>query len=367
MISSGVTKIEPVSRTLSKCASGTPESEVLNNPASYTARNATTTRVKPLHCKGFALKELIAVLAILMLLAIVLIPWVLQSRAISRRDVCERRQQQLALAFMQYHDDFRQLPGYSNLQAVDQSGSPRATGWVFPLTPYIGLDTIDEGSIQTPRYAEIYQQFGPLGKDQDRGQTPQAVLHPLLCPDNLPQDIEQWVGLSSYMVNSGMPDLEQSTQQEMKQLPPDWPANGIFQNQFSGRNNPAFKQYNLEEISELDGRENTLLLGENINTGKWTDSSEDEVGFVWAGAKTSSDLRPLAINAERERTQHTMQTARLSSYHPGGVNVLMASGATLFINELIDQELFNRRMTPDDKKARYPGTEEYIWPVVEEK
>ncbi|MGY8768121.1 MAG: DUF1559 family PulG-like putative transporter [Pirellulales bacterium] len=330
------------------------------------APQANAIDAKPLHRKGFALKELVAVVVILLLLGSVLIPWVLQSRAISRRFVCERHQQQLAQAFMLYHDDFRQLPGYTNLQAKDQSGTPRATGWVFPLTPYLGLNPAEEESNQSPApYLEIHQQFGALGEDQDRGQAPQAVISMLLCPNNLPLDTEHWVGFSSYVVNTGMPDLEQTAQQEKTSFPPDWPENGIFQNQFLGRENPNFKQYNFEEISQLDGRENTLLLGENINAGNWTDSDEAEVGFVWASEKTLPDLQPLAINAKRESKKHAYKTARLSSYHPGGVNILMASGATLFLNDSIDQELFNRRMTPDDKNARYPGTEDAIWPVVE--
>jgi prepilin-type processing-associated H-X9-DG protein len=272
-----------------------------------------------------------------------------------RRTWCEKRQVDMAKAILRYENAQGEFPGYCNVQA--EVGQARvATGWVFSVLPYFAPDD------RRPGYrplAPVHKEYGPNGPAESRGQLPQRRLPELLCPDNSPRDKEIPSPLA-FVVNSGLPDAVES-----REFPPDWPANGVFLDRFS---QPQFSQavVSLEYLSDHDGAETTLLLSENIDAGQWADAAEAQVAFVWAAHLADGEPDPQGvvyrINRRRGAGDGSMQYARPSSHHAGGVNAVMCDGRSQFVNQNIDYLVFCRLMTPDGAGLKQPGSDKPIPP-----
>ncbi|EAQ81179.1 hypothetical protein DSM3645_21447 [Blastopirellula marina DSM 3645] len=314
------------------------------------AAEFTRTYVKYHHNRrAFGLKEIIIVIALLGVVFLMAAPLLLSSRENARRNTCLFRQKLLADALIAYDEDLRELPGYANLQATSID-----TGWLFPALPYLQSRIYPTpGEMPPPPYLEAFQAYSADG--ELAGQVPDFTVYEAICPDDAPEDPEQWGGVSSFVANSGMPDVPPTSE-----IPADWAANGIFQNRLHQNSGVAFEQFTLQQISELDGLEMTLLLGENVDAGSWTSATEADVAFLW-----SNDAEAiLGINQQTGQGNGSARFSRLSSYHPGGVNVMFGSGAGKFINERIDAILFSQMQATNDAQAKVAGTDQLVWPAA---
>lgn len=326
----------------------------------------------------------------LLLLALLsLIPlWIVRGRALSRRDLCERRQFGMFHAMVRRFDLTGDLPGYRNVQAETSEGKTTHTGWVFPLLPYIGYaediqadpeglagnqnETLDEEARQAnakrlrfqgfPKqgaYEEIYDLYGPAGPNSTRGQTPEFLLPVCICPDDQPNQDDS-INYNSWVVNTGMADATNFD-------PSDWLANGVF---FDATVNlPNEYGSPIEFIQQNDGLEHTLAISENVQANAWTDAEEWEVGFVW-NANRHNPPRPLpthfAINKGIDVTKNSYAEnpyayARPSSRHIGGVNAIFTAGNSRFISEEVDPEVVREWMTSNDAEAKFPGGNELVY------
>ncbi len=316
---------------------------------------------------GLALREYVVIAAFSMILLMILIMWLGRTRGDSRRIQCERRQQQTASAIMQYEALHGHYCGYKNSQAVNALGQRKPTGWVFGLLPLMGYDLSnssegDEDLRQIATdpnlvrpYQGLFEDYGPEGDDETRGDVPRQRIGEIICPEDPAAGESSGDNPLSWIVNTGMPDAE-----EFGELPADWTANGIFENQFD---EAAALQPRISTAWLLahDGLESTLMLSENVDAGEWTDTEEALVGFVWV-AETVDGLpaageRLLRINAERGRGDGGSRFARPGSFHAGGANAVFASGKTQFLNDKIDWLVFARLMSSDGENAKLPGTE----------
>lgn len=344
--------------------------------------------------RGIAIREVVVIAALALLMLMILVMWLAGQRDESRRNVCLHRQQQIAMAILQAEAAEHQFPGYANVQGGRESFSPpaavaspedvdgekdsrplspRPTGWVFGVLPYVidvdeaSLTKVQRGEVDFSQLADdpeiarpyrwIYQQYGPDGA-ADKGAKPYESINLLVCPDDVSARRQNSVNQLSWVVNTGMADAV-----EFGELPADWAANGIFQDLFheGAADLPAVS---AAYLTEHDGQANTLLMSENVDAGQWTDHEEAFVGFIWNANLTGGLPTPggdlLAINELRGEGDGTARFARPSSFHVGGVNAVYASGSAQFISEKIDWLVFTQLMSSWGEAAKLPGTDEHV-------
>lgn len=302
---------------------------------------------------GVGLKEIVIVGALIGLVFLMLAPLILRSRENARRNACLFHQKLLADALILYDEDRRELPGYGNLQDPG-SDLDLTTGWLFPPLPFLQSQVyVGTDELPLPPYLEEFQAYSTGG--ELAGKKPDFTIYETICPDDAPADPDLWGGFNSYVVNGGMPDVQPTAE-----IPADWATNGIFQNRLNQKAGNAFEQFTLLQISERDGLESTLLLGENVDAGPWNSPKEADVAFVWSNLPDAI----LRINQQVGKGDGSSRFARMSSYHPGGVNLMFASGAGKFISQEIDPILLAEMQAPDDANAKVAGTEQLVWPQL---
>jgi hypothetical protein len=324
--------------------------------------------------RGIALREVLVIGALALMLLMMLVMWVGGRRGASRRDLCEFRQQQSAAALLQFEAMQGHFPGYRNLQAVADGGERRPSSWVFSVLPYLGYKPVpgtdlggdfraiaEDKAIERP-YLPLFKRYGPAGPDDLRGEKPAARILELLCPDDPTRLAPTPENRLSWVVNTGMPDAA-VRQTGMSAPPADWNANGVFMNQFD--DGAAEKPLvSLAWIEAHDGANTTLLLSENVDAGEWTDVGESLLGFVWvaeeANGQPTRGGKLWGINEHTGEGDGSLKFARPSSFHPGGVNVVYASGQTQFMDQEIDWLVFTRLLTPDGAAAKFPGTSDPV-------
>lgn len=324
--------------------------------------------------RGIRAREIVVTAALLGLLGMAGIIWLNHQRVRSRRQFCEMRQIQLVHAMWGYEQLGGHFPGYRNHQAIDAAGESVATGWVFPVLPYISSMPGDFQVEQSERWfhelrsneerdeiplgphADVHREYGPTAEEATRGAMPSLRLPELICPANRPREDEPtWM---SYVVNSGMPDAAASAD-----VPADWRANGVFMDRF-----PVGKAISLPVdlayVEKHNGLGHTLLFSENVDSGLWTDSDEPLVGFVWVANLVDDKPDPgdklLRVNQRIGEGDASHLFARPSSWHPGGVNVAFCSGRTMFLSEDVDYLAYTRMLMSDSSNIRYAGTMEFV-------
>lgn len=341
----------------------------MSYPPRFNKRNGTT------------LRNVVVAIFIIGLLLLTMVTVVHQSRVKNRRIVCESRQMQLARALLYYDMSTGSFPGFRDVRTVDNRGQPKAASWVFFTLPFLndvsarGVDPTEDNFVYqekkqrlekeglnsvTGQYAELFKQYGPEASQALRDQTPNVYIPGLVCPNNpRPNDTDRTTCWMSFVANTGMPDAEATME-----FPADWPANGVFTNQFPAQLVLADRT-SYADLLASDGPSATLMLTENVDSGLWTDLLESQVGFCWtadfAGKPATGD-RVLRINQQIGQGNGTIRFARPSSYHEGGVNVAYCDGSTDFLSQDIDDSVYARLMTSDSANVRYPGTDKPVDP-----
>lgn len=305
--------------------------------------------------RGLSRLELIVVIVLGVFALALIIPFALQQRTQSRRLLCERRLARLAIAVQRYDDRHEFFPGYRNLQATDQAGKERSTGWVFPLLPF--LEASDEASEEL---TTIFASYGPEGPVATRGQEPTQFLSEVICPALPMSQYRRDLQPLSYVANCGQPDAEVPADGD---IPPDWAANGLF---FDHLRSPAQQvKVSLDWLSKHDGAEVTLLFSENLNATRWVSAREAEVGILWVPNEEDGIPSPLPLiepinQGTTIASVRDMKQARPASLHPGGVNVVMADGKTQFLSEQIDYLAYVRMLTSDGQNVKRAGEDQLL-------
>lgn len=329
--------------------------------------------------RGIARRDLIVASVAVVLLVGVLLLLLLPGREDARRRMCQQRQWAVAKAALDYEAACGEFPGYRNLQATDAAGKPRPTGWIFPLLPHLrppqpqpvpqpeggqlgdGPVGNDSAELPAPPYLEVFEQYGPAGPDATRGLQPTRNIVELICPSDSRTGAAEVPNRCYWVANAGMPDAPTPGK-----FPPDWPANGVFLDLFDRVEGDDQFSTSVALIENHDGPENTLLLTENVDAGKWTDDAEAKVGFVWwphvEGGAAGPVEQILRINERTGEGDGSIRFARPSSCHPGGVNVVFVSGNQQFLNEQIDHLVYARLIMCNAREVKFPGTDQLVPP-----
>jgi prepilin-type processing-associated H-X9-DG protein len=290
---------------------------------------------------GLSITEIVVVIVCLVMLAMVIVPYVQQTRESQRLISCQNRIRNLAFAIRTEADD-----NGGRFPPLTKNELPWTAG-IMPL-----LSGTDEILI---RFDEQ-----PI-EEQDPISVPQ-----LLCPNGQQYD----AGKTCYILNGGWGQFRIDDEGLVHEDEPhvvsiDLDGDGEVSDEeqllirSSGvvwRPEPVPTSWTQEEIEALDGLSQTIVLSETQNAKTWMSLETFNLAFVvgldqitWGDAPeqfqvTTKSLGPYAINSSRGG--HKGHWPSPGSLHEKGVNVLFADGAFRTINDNIDPLLYLRLMTP---------------------
>lgn len=317
--------------------------------------------------RAFTLVELLVVIAIIGVLVALLLPAVSAARESGRKTQCLNNMRQLGLATLAFDERMRRWPGAIEPLDVERLSS-LGGGELYRTWAVALLDDI-----------ELVQ----LSDAYTAGNRPDTFVAVFLCPS---EDTKQRTAAATSIVcNAGMagPIAAQTT------------ANGPFLNQ------AVNGKVSMLEGHWFDGQDTTLSLSENLDATRFDyagwggfaagGSIEDPIDtkfvgeqkdhlwnptFRWYPSDTSGrfinsgnadcpsnttpctnhDASPLRSSSSATIPYQKQQEAdaRPSSNHPGGVNVVFASGRAQFLRENVDYKVYRALMTPNERKSNSP-------------
>ena len=336
---------------------------------------------------GFTLVELLVVIAIIGILVALLLPAVQAAREAARRSQCTNNLKQLGLGLQNYADVNKTFPF---AWMVDYM--PRTD----PTTPYVNVQVVGTRLLPFIEQMALYQQYDnrfpwfdpPYGLASNGAvvATPLAVF---VCPSTPGSAADRVFQCRAPVYSS--PDAEYWTDNFFSfavtwtAAPSDYSApNGItgpfcWDYAYPGHPNPISRATALNPYSQVgligetwssrleditDGLSNTMAFGERVgypniynkggrvrplsvnsadekaNGGGWGDQ------FRWFWLRGSLydwtgywDGGPCAINCSN------VVEMGFYSFHPGGINAVLADGSVRFISETVDAFIFASLIT----------------------
>jgi prepilin-type N-terminal cleavage/methylation domain-containing protein/prepilin-type processing-associated H-X9-DG protein len=312
----------------------------------------------PMCRRAFTLVELLVVIAIIGILIALLLPAVQAAREAARRSQCTNHLKQLGLALHNYHDTF-------NCFTFRQGGTSQATAdynWER-RSGYVGLLPFIE---QTPLYQKIaspltengktYNAWGPC--TWDGSYTPwQASIDTLQCPSD-PQGVTPsgQMGRTNYRFSVG-DTIYESTHKESNRGLFAYRKVSRFRDIIDGTSNTIamseravgsglgqkliagvatdISGMNTNPTICLDTRGTNGQYKSGIATTTWSGGRWCDGVLVYTGFNTVLPPNSPSCMLQGNWDGHWGIFAP-SSYHPGGVNGVMADGSVRFFSETIN-------------------------------
>jgi len=330
----------------------------------YESHSMKALPLRTVRSRGFTLIELLVVIAIIAILIALLLPAVQQAREAARRSTCKNNMKQMGLALHNYHDVYKTFPlgtRYPNNQP---------NNWRFALLPYMDQANIYEQAKTVPGsdvnfwegHGNTYNGDTLLFKDK--------VITPIyMCPSSADPAISYANG-----------DKNQGSQSHQyvgimgAYSDPAGRTNVYYQSGHGGyaTNTGCLLINECKGMRDVtDGTSNTIIIGEQSKisssnpvlrrsdyTSGWAGLSAQGTISQWiagpAGATTFGtgvtavyhSPNPTSTGSEAN-TQYDWNTP-LTSYHTGGVHVLLADGAVRFLSNNTDLALIKKLCVRDD-------------------
>jgi len=313
--------------------------------------------------RGFTLIELLVVIAIIAVLIALLLPAVQQAREAARRSTCKNNLKQLGLALHNYHDVYQVFP----IGAMYHYNKP--ANWRFALLPY--LDQANVFNQIKPNNTVTFWKGAGGVYDGDTLIFKDKVITPIYqCPSSSLDPIAYANGPS----NSGQGSQAHQYVGVMGAYPDpvaSRTASSSYQVQYESyaTDNGILLLQECKAIRDVtDGTSNTFIIGEQsgnqrnpkraIYTSGWSGSvyryTVDEMikqgGNMnnFAAGLTSIYHRPNPTSTGVEANQDHDWNTPLSSFHAGGVHVLLADGAVRFLSDSTNLQLIQQLAVRDD-------------------
>lgn len=296
--------------------------------------------------KGFTLVELLVVIAIIGVLVALLLPAVQAAREAARRAQCMNNLKQFGLAMHNHESTFRAFP---ESRPRDLAGNRMS--WCILV-----LDYIEQGSLATIYDKNIRWN---TGSNVDAGTT---VLPVFICPSSAAGSIRRPAyGTDSDVDGRIMGPTDYIVMHRVRNR--FFTANGVVNPLGTADHDGVLVQNSKTQIGQItDGTSNTILIMEDAGRPNWYVLGRDRgtalprpEGFGWtcpdggAGSMDGSDRLTGAINGGSGTGTCIMSCNNDSepySFHPGGMNVVMADGSVRFVAETISAATFIALLTP---------------------
>lgn len=323
----------------------------------------------PLARRAFTLVELLVVIAIIGVLVALLLPAVQAAREAARRSSCTNNLRQSALAFHNFEDAYKRLPGIGTSATSNQLAfAPQA--YVLPYVEQVALKNLIDFDAPITTGSGGASSVNPVQQQAARTKVPFY-----LCPsDSGPIFFQnsggEWAG-TNYMVNAGTAKVASDGTQEYVLTSPN---DGLFWYASTTR---------LANIT--DGTSNTLLLAEAIRgdngatassqpaqprrqyanfSGQYVPLTDSycRAGTSWAGRRGGSWLWGVGFNIVFN-TRHTPNqdtpdcsvnghgVFKSASFHPGGINTAFSDGSVHLIASNIDLKTWQALSTRMEGEA----------------
>jgi len=280
---------------------------------------------------GFTLVELLVAMAIIAVLIAILLPAVQSAREASRRTSCRNNLKQIGLALNSYHETYLMFPpgwiGVTN-QQFDANG-PSGLSWGAFCLPmieqYAAAKTLNyKVPVTDPANAtlqvlkvEVFRCPSDIGPD-----TFSVALQPPNVNPNLPENL----ATANYIGSFGSTDYHPCA---ANAVGTPCPGNGVF-----------YLNSSVKIGDIRDGTTNTMLAGErrsNSNKTLPTPIYGTWIGVPPGGVEAIGRVLGASDYAPNDPANHF---EAYSSFHPGGVSVVLCDGSVQFINESVDLKLF---------------------------
>jgi prepilin-type N-terminal cleavage/methylation domain-containing protein/prepilin-type processing-associated H-X9-DG protein len=302
---------------------------------------------------AFTLIELLVVIAIIAVLIALLLPAVQAAREAARRSSCVNNMKQLGLAMQNYHDTAGNFPigamGVRSLIAGGKYpdgtpvGNARRT-WAAMLLPFIEQGTLSNAY----NYMLIFNTAQNTTSEM-------ALIAVYNCPsdpnvgsvENSPPRRQ-----GNYCVNWGSSTWYQdmnTTYNPVKGIYPPGSTNNVF---FRGAPFTMDKSYGIQNLT--DGTSNTLLMAEVRIGADISGGTQDHRGDIWnddygcaqfmAYTPPNSPFTDYVLSGycnypyqnNPPCTGKAPYFTAARSYHPGGVNAVMADGHVQFFKNSVN-------------------------------
>jgi prepilin-type N-terminal cleavage/methylation domain-containing protein/prepilin-type processing-associated H-X9-DG protein len=302
---------------------------------------------------GFTLIELLVVIAIIAVLIALLLPAVQAAREAARRSSCVNNMKQLGLAMQNYHDSIGTFPlGAAGVRSLIAGGVyPTGTAvgnarvtWASMLLPYIEQGTIANAYNYKIIFNSVQNTTAEL-----------AQIGVYACPSdpNLGSiETSPPRRQGNYMVNWGNTSWYQDMSTTYNPLTGIYPPGSTQQVRFLGAPFTEDKSYGISNLT--DGTSNTLLMAEVKIGADISGGTQDHRGDLWnddygcaqfmAFTPPNSSFTDYVLSGYCNYPYQTnppctgkapyFTAAR--SFHPGGVNAVMADGHVQFFKDSIN-------------------------------
>lgn len=307
---------------------------------------------------GFTLLELLVVIGVIAILIALFLPAVRTSRGAARRMSCSNNLKQLALALHNYHDTNGHFPsamGGTGDGATDRDGNANRLSGLVALLPFIEQQPLWE-EISTPTESDgiVYPAMGPAPwvleyppwqrelstlrcPSAEQEQTKFGRANYAFCIGDVAQQIHEPVvlrGAFACRMTSRFDDIPDGISNTIAMTEIGTPDGLAVAGQFAIHQpsnvlaDPSSCQVTLDssrpQFYSQDARLSSIGRG-----GRWADGAAG-YGLV------NTVLPPNSPSCAVGGTEAVDGLYSAGSFHPNGVNVVMADGAVRFVSDDID-------------------------------
>jgi len=322
--------------------------------------------------RGFTLIELLVVIAIIAILVALLLPAVQQAREAARRSSCKNNLKQLGLALHNYHDVHNKFP-----MGARPGISNACTSWRFALLPYLEqpalYDLAAASNWSLPSYIASptsLSQFNPnvqqlFGRVVPVYACPSSAINPLYAFSTADREIGSVTQGHHYVgIMGAYPDPEGRTALEYAAMHGHFPtSNGTLLNgECKSMRDLTDGTSNTIVVSEQSGNANQNAAvrrianyhtgwGGNTTTGTVTTWQANPDVHRYSSGITSvfHSPNPKAVGAEGNNEWKS--NTPLTSFHTGGVQVVLGDGAVRFVSDNVHLQTLQRLCVRDDGAA----------------